>query len=168
MQSAKGNSSIKQKFCSWDFTESSCRITNTYITFTSGQGLPSVLCNCKSNNTFHDHLAASCEDHKRNILSVVCSPVPTWGECRCAAYLLEACMVSWWLSSQCVRFLLAERKKAFFIFLFPCTKEENLQSVPTKRIFLPSPPTWPTLIWEHLICVNQNSQITGFLKLILT
>lgn len=76
----KGNSSIKQ-FCSWDFTERSCRIRNTHLTFVLGQGLPSVLCNHKSNNTVHDHLAASCEDHERNILSAVCFPIPTWGEC---------------------------------------------------------------------------------------
>lgn len=82
MQSAKGNSPIKQNFYSWDFTGSTCRIRNTHLTFVSESGLPSVLCHCKSNNSVHDHLAASFEDHERNILPEDCFPIPAWGDCR--------------------------------------------------------------------------------------
>lgn len=135
MQSPKGNLSIKQDFCPWAFSEGNCRIR--YLTFVSGQ---SVMRSCKSNNTGHDLLGESCEDHKRNILPIVCFSVPTEGNAAYAAYLLQAFMVSGWLGSHCVRFLLAERKKAWFYPLASVHKMRKI-SLNTKQKNLPSKPT---------------------------
>lgn len=80
------------------------------------------MCSCKSNNTVHDHLGASCEDHKRNILPIVCFSIPTWGECSICS-LPSASIHGVWVTEFPLRQISSCREeKSLF---YPCFLAQN-------------------------------------------
>lgn len=93
-----------------------------------------------------------------------------WARRECI--LLETFMLSWWLSSQWIRFLLAEMMLSFF---YPCVLSQERKIFTLyqhKESFFQAHQSdqHQSVQWwtDTLICVHQCSWMTGLLEIILS